>query len=77
MHIRERNKDPHVIVSNYRAHVLIYNKENLPTGNCLKSKQYTGLMNSTCIITWKKGTTVKEGEIFFLSDGLESHFHTV
>lgn len=59
MHTRERNKDPHVAISNYRAHVFIYNKENIPTGNCPKSKQYTGLINSTCIITWEKRTEVK------------------
>lgn len=38
-------------VRNYRTGVLIYNKENLPPGNCLKSKKYTGIMNSTCTIT--------------------------
>lgn len=59
MHRRERTKDSHVVVSNYRTHVFIYNKDNLPTGNHPKSKQYTGLMNSTCLITWEKGTGVK------------------
>lgn len=45
-----------MIASKYTAHVLIYTKESLPTGNCLKTKQYTVLINSTCIITQKQGT---------------------
>lgn len=46
-----KEKVPQMTVSNYRTWVLIYNKENLPPGNCLKSKKYTGIMNSTCVIT--------------------------
>lgn len=67
-----KGKVPQMAVSNYRTQIL-YNKENIPPVNCLKSKKYTGIMNSACVITWEKGRR----DLFLVISVLISFSHSL